>query len=91
MAPEAALALMAGIEYLCSDLLSVAGNFVTNQDRRAIELADLRAVVRANAERRALATRTDHRCVCCCVNARIYVCVCACASLSVSLVLSVCV
>ena len=38
---------MAGVEYVCADLLSIVGNYVTNLQRRAIELADVRAVVRA--------------------------------------------
>ena len=47
MSPEAVLALMAGVEYVCADLLSLVGNYVTNLQRRAIELADVRTVVRA--------------------------------------------
>jgi len=43
--PDAALFLMAVLEYVCADILKLAGNYGENHHRRTIDVGDIRATV----------------------------------------------
>lgn len=43
--PDAGIFLMAVIEYVCADILKLAGNYAENHHRRTIDVSDIRSTV----------------------------------------------
>ena len=43
--PDACIFLMAVIEYVCADILKLAGNYAENHHRRTIDVSDIRSTV----------------------------------------------